>query len=134
MTVTENTETTFKVKTEEGPIVRIMSGSYGTATLDVGIPGALSYSNIEFEDAHALADWIKENVPEPKPAWHDANIGEVWVLEPLSVPYTVVGSPGGEVWFTRADVFGQVERREIKESYFTGGLRIWPAPEGETNA
>jgi hypothetical protein len=61
--------------------------------------------------------------PEPKP-WHEASIGDVWVMEPLKVVYTVVG--GNEKWFTRGDVFGKAERRDLDDPVFTAGRRIWP--------
>lgn len=61
--------------------------------------------------------------PKPKP-WHEASIGDVWVMEPLEVVYTVVG--GNEKWFTRGDVFGKAERRDLDDPVFTAGRRIWP--------
>lgn len=69
-----------------------------------------------YDDAH----------PEPKPAWHDARCGEVWILGGvhLDVAVTVVG--GHDLWFTRADVFGKVQRIELTDPTITEARRIWP--------
>lgn len=64
--------------------------------------------------------------PEPKP-WHDAQIGETWVLlgAHLDLAVTVVGGMS-ERWFTRATVFGRVERFELTDPSITDARRIWP--------
>lgn len=64
--------------------------------------------------------------PETKP-WHDAQIGETWVLlgSHLGLAVTVVGGKDGR-WFTRATVHGRVERYELTDPTIAEARRIWP--------
>lgn len=62
--------------------------------------------------------------PETQP-WHEAEIGDVWVMGTLDVAYTVVGGVDSGRWFTRSDVFGKVETRDLTDPSFSIGTRIW---------
>lgn len=137
MTVIENTETTFRVNTEGGVIVRAIAGAYGRAYLDVGERGDLfSHSNLSHKDAHAFADWIKANVPEPKPAWHDAKDGEVWIIKLRSnknYPGEMAAVVQGDTFFFKS-AFAYPEPDSVEITEVESARCIWPAPEGDTNA
>lgn len=49
--------------------------------VDVSRHGNLVFFSADnIGELHALADWIKANVPEPKPEWHSAKPWETWVF------------------------------------------------------
>ncbi len=101
--------------------VRVLNES--EATLEVihrahleGRESSMAQAARAYFDAH----------PESKP-WHDAQIGETWVLlgDHLGIAVSVVGGKD-ERWFTRATVFGKVERYELTDPTIAEARRIWP--------
>lgn len=44
------------------------------------VRGASGFGYFSAGTAQALADWIKANVPGPKPEWHNAKPWETWVF------------------------------------------------------
>lgn len=90
--------------------------------------------------AHALADWIKANVPEPKPAWHDAKDGEAWLIKigrgNKTYPTEMAAIVKGRSFFFKSEYFEYALEAmdSIAITAVESARRIWPAPEGDTNA
>ena len=63
--------------------------------------------------------------PLPKPAWHDAKPGEVWLMQTEETEYVMVAyMPLDDVRFRLNDRAGNVF--DPDSPVFTGGRRIWP--------
>lgn len=63
--------------------------------------------------------------PLPKPAWHDAQAGEVWLMQTEETEYVMVAyMPIRDVRFRVNDKAGTIFDPE--SPVFTAGRRIWP--------
>ncbi|MCJ1709284.1 hypothetical protein [Microbacterium sp. VKM Ac-2923] len=101
-------------------VLRESTGASRSFTTDeLTVPSAMRDAARAYFDAHP-----EKNLDAPKP-WHKATLGDVWVMGPLNVAYTVVGGVDSGSWFTRADVFGKVEKRDLTDDVFTTGTLIW---------
>lgn len=102
-------------------IRRTSHGYLSFSDLDLG-----ALTGITLDEETALREYFEAH-PERK-AWRDADCGESWYLEPFDIVYTCLGnnaSPDG-LWFSRANVYGQVENIPLDDKRITAGRRIWP--------